>query len=44
MSQFLAVLGRQSDLGLAELESVFGGVRKVGEKLAVVEADSVDIS
>ncbi len=40
---YLAVLGRQSEISLAELEALFSDVRRVGDGLATFEADDVEI-
>ena len=39
MSRYLAVLGRQTEISLAELEAVFGGVRQFSRDLAVFDSD-----
>lgn len=42
---YLAVLGREPELSIAELEAVFGGVKKISENLAAFEAKKTpDIS
>lgn len=41
MSRYLAVLGRQAEISLAELEAVFGGVRQVSRGLAVFDSDTL---
>lgn len=41
---FLAVLGRQPEISLAELEAQFSGVKKISDKLATFQAEKVEIS
>ena len=41
MKKYLAVLGRQAEISLAELESLFAAVRPVGAGLAMFESDEV---
>ncbi|MBQ7202324.1 methyltransferase domain-containing protein [Candidatus Saccharibacteria bacterium] len=36
---YIAVLGRQPEISLAELEALFSGVKKISEKLAIFESD-----
>ena len=38
---YLAVLGREPELSVAELEAVFGGAEKVSDRLAVFESKMV---
>ena len=43
---FIAILGRQPDISLAELEAVYGvaQVRQVSAQVATVATDSIDLS
>ncbi len=42
--KYLAVLGRQAEISLAELEALFDNVKQVAPELAVFESDFVDIN
>lgn len=43
--KYLVVLGRVAEMSLAELEALYGGVRRLGEGLAIVKAErEVDIA
>ena len=37
--KYLAVLGRQPEISISELEALFSGVKKISSKLAIFEAD-----
>jgi hypothetical protein len=43
---FIAILGRQPDISLAELEAVYGvaQVRQVSAQVATVVTDTIDLS
>ncbi|MBR3230739.1 methyltransferase domain-containing protein [Candidatus Saccharibacteria bacterium] len=42
--KYLAVLGRQPEISIAELEALFGKVERIATELAVFVADSVDVN
>ena len=41
--KYLAVLGRQPEISIAELGALFKGVRKINEKLAIFDAEKPEI-
>lgn len=41
---YLAILGRQSEISVAELEALFGHVQQISSKLASFQTDYVDIN
>ena len=41
--KYLAVLGRQPEISIAELSALFSDVKKINNSLATFTADSVDI-
>ena len=42
--KYLAVLGRQPEISIAELEALFGNAEKISDKIAVFEAENPEIA